>query len=134
MIALLWAMLLNPLIVLVSAAIGFAVCRAAGINPHAPQMLIASGVCMFAAEMGMIPVLRQRNRSAAALFQAAFLGSVIHLGLAAVLAVIIIMGLKPGTSFVYWLLAMYWLTLAGLCMLFVKSIRAHAGPMRTTSN
>jgi hypothetical protein len=134
LIALLWAMLLNPLIVLVSAAIGFAVCRAAGINPHPPQMLIASGVCMFAAEMGMIPLLRQRNQSAAALFQAAFLGSVIHLALAAVLAVVVILGLKPGNSFVFWLLAMYWLTLASLCVLFVKTIRAQAGPMRTTSN
>ena len=127
------ALLINPLIVFGSAAVGFVACRLAHLNPHVPQMLIASGICLFAAEMGLLPLLRHRNAPPATTFQAAFIGSVLHLGVTAVLAIVVMLSLKPGTSFVFWLLAMYWLTLIGLCTLFVKKLRTPVRPMGTAS-
>jgi len=127
-------MLINPVVVVVAAATGIAVCRAAGTNPHIPEMLVASGICLLAAALATIPILRQpADATHAALFQSAFLGSVIHLALAIAFAAVILFWRKPGSAFIYWLLAMYWLTLTGLCAVFVKRMRVPAKPLGTAT-
>jgi hypothetical protein len=128
-------MLINPVMVIASAAVGVGVCRAASVNPHVPEMLVACGICLLAAAMGMIPIARQpKEASAAALFQSAFLGSVLHLAGAVAFAALVLFWRKPGTPFIYWLLVMYWLTLIGLCAVFVKRLRTPAKPVGTVSN
>src|SRR5438477_9481186 len=104
-------MLVNPVVVLVAAAAGFVACRALGADPHAGAMLLACGICLLAAESAMVPALLNRNTTTAALVQGTFLGTVLHLAVAGILGLAAILVLKPGAGFVYWLLALYWLTL-----------------------
>jgi len=126
--------LINPALVVLAAATGIFVCRAVGANPHIPEMLIAGGICLLSAALAMIPILRQpAHATHAGLFQSAFLGSVIHLALCIALAAIILFWRKPGSAFIYWLLAMYWLTLIGLCTAFVKRLRVAAKPLGTAT-
>jgi len=127
-------MLINPVLVVLAAATGVAVCRGAGANPHIPEMLVASGICLAATALAMIPIQKlPADANHAALFQAAFLGSVIHMGLCIALGAVILFWRKPGSAFIYWLLAMYWLTLIGLCVTFVKRLRVPAKPMGTAT-
>lgn len=127
-------MLLSPLVVIVAAAAGAGVCRAVGINPHFHELLIACGLAGLAATLGVFPILRLSHPSAAIGFQAAFLGSLLHLLLCLVGASAIILLRHPADAFVYWMLVLYWLTLFGMCWVFVSRLRAPAGPVGTLSH
>ena len=64
------------------------------------------------------------DRSPVTLFQSVWIGSVLHMAIAAVLGILGILLLKLSTPFVVWLLVMYWITLIGLCVAFVKTLRS----------
>jgi hypothetical protein len=115
-------MLVNPVVMLLAATAAFAGCRAAGINPHLEPMLLACGICLVASEAAIVPALLNR-KPLAALVQATFLGTVIHLGFTGILGLVTLFALDPGTSFVYWLLGMYWLTLLTTSAVFIKLVR-----------
>lgn len=119
----LFALLLNPAVVLFASVLGAIICRLLGIDPHAREMVMAAGVCLLAAETGVIPLVWQRTAQPAVLFQAGFAGTVLHLAMAALLGAATLFCLKPGPAFVYWLLAMYWVTLIALCVVIVKRLR-----------
>jgi len=120
----LFTLLLNPAIIAVCAGFGFFACRFLGADPHMKEMLAAAFVCVISAEVGVLPLLRERRGTPDALFQAGFAGTVVHLALAALLAAAVMFGCKTGNAFAWWLLAMYWLSLVGLCWVIVKRLRA----------
>jgi hypothetical protein len=127
------SMLLNPLIVMVAAAAGTEVCRAIGVNPHVHELLIAGGLCLLASTLGVLPIVRITQPTPASEFQAAFLGSILHMVLCLGGACAVIWLLHTSTAFVYWMIALYWLTLFGMCGIFVSRLRMPARPAGTLS-
>ena len=120
------ATIIPPVLVIATAVFGVVACRVLGVDPHLRTLLGASAVCLAVAELSIVPSLLTTETGPAAAFQAAFLGTVIHLGLVAAAAGAVVFTLKPDTSFVYWVLLMYWVTLIGLCVGFIRSVRSSA--------
>jgi hypothetical protein len=121
-------MLVNPVVVVVFAAIGIAACRGAGTDPHLGQMILAAGICLLSSEFGILPVLFNGTLLRAHPAQAALLGTVVHLLMATTLSAIVFVWLRPPPAFLYWLLGMYWLTLGSLAIMFVKIVRRSPMP------
>ena len=79
------ALLVNPLVVVVSAIIGIAVCHAFGADAHLREMTLAAGLCLLSSELGMVPIVFNDVLLRTHAAQAALLGTVVHLMLAAML-------------------------------------------------
>jgi hypothetical protein len=95
---------------------------------HARDAAIAAVIGTFAIIAGLLPVRFAADRTAVGLFQSAWIGSILHLTVFLALSGTVIftrssLG-KPPTAFVMWLLGMYWLTLAGLCITLVRVMRS----------
>ncbi len=120
------ATIIPPVLVIVIAVIGVVLCRALGMDPHVKTLLGAAAVCVTVAELALVPSMLNTQTGPAAVFQAAFLGTVIHLGFVAAVSGAVVFTLKPHTSFVYWVLLMYWVTLIGLCVGFIRAVRSSA--------
>jgi hypothetical protein len=126
------ALAVAPVLLTLTAAAGFAICKIARMNPHAKEMWIACGIGLIAGELGLAPaLLRQGKNDVAALLMAALAGSVIHMGVVVVLAIVTMLLMKPsGTfaamAFVGWIMAAYWPTLIGLCAVFRMMFQASA--------
>lgn len=127
-------MLLSPLVVIVAAATGAGVCRAVGVNPHSHELLMAATLATLAAMLGITPILRLSHPGHASRFQAAFLGSILHLAVSLAGACAIILLLRPADAFVYWMLALYWITLFATSGVFVSRLRTPAGTMESLSH
>lgn len=129
------ATVIHPVLLLLAAAAGFAVCKLAGIDPYVRAMLLAAGVAVIASEVAVVPFVLNHDPSPAAVFQQSFLGTILHLSLCAGAGIAVMFILKPGAPFVYWLLAMYWVTLVGLCTVFIRALRATSTkPAQTATN
>ena len=87
-------------------------------------MSLAAAIGLVAGEAGLLPLLLHTGDDPATRFQSAWIGTVLHLGLAVMLSVLVLLLLKPGMPFVYWLLGMYWLTLICLCTVMVGVFRS----------
>ncbi|HWE02372.1 MAG TPA: hypothetical protein VG326_08160 [Tepidisphaeraceae bacterium] len=112
------------LLLAVAAIAGICGCRMMGVDAHGHEMLLADSIALGAAVAAAIPALSQQGRlDTAGTFQAALVGSVLHLGLIFIVAVILVMMKRAATPFVLWLLAAYWATLVGLCITFARLIR-----------
>jgi hypothetical protein len=120
-------------ILLIAGAIAVAVaggigCRAiTGTPAHVREAAMAAGVGLVAAIGGLLPLQLNSDRSAVNLFQSAWIGSILHLTAFLAFGALVIFTLKPPTAFVVWLLAMYWLTLLGLCAVMVRTMRTCTG-------
>ncbi len=90
---------------------------------HGHDEAISAVIGMTAVLAGIMPVRVAADRTAVGLFQSAWIGSILHLTVFLALGAAVIFSLKPPTAFVMWLLLMYWLTLAGLCITFVRAMR-----------
>lgn len=121
-------LIINPVLLAVGAAVGVGVCRAAGGNPHLPEMTAALGASLIAGEAALIPAMLARGKSTVQVAQAAFLGMVLHLLTSVVLAALVIFVMRPPQSFAFWMLAGYWITLAGVSVVLIKAVR-RAKPM-----
>ena len=120
-------LVVNPVLVVLAAAAGVAACRAGHVSPHFGEMMLASGICLAAAELAVLPALLHAHDSdAGTLTRSALAGTVVHLGVVLILAVGVMMALRPPLAFVLWLLALYWVTLIGLCSGFALALRAPA--------
>ncbi len=117
------AVLLNPILLALSSAIGVACCHAGHLNPHARELMLAAVVFVIASQTALTPMLFSRRRTAMALTQAALIGLVLHLILAMALSVAILLTTKPSTAFAYWSLLFYWTTLCGLAFVFIRAVR-----------
>jgi hypothetical protein len=128
------AMLINPVLLLLAMTIVLVAGRAMGLNPHSLPIFVAGGIALLASEAALVPALLSRHAAPAEGFLRAFFGTVLHLALAVVLAAVAIFTLKLGGSFVFWLLGAYWITLTGLCVTFVRMLRATGNPASSTAN
>jgi hypothetical protein len=93
---------------------------------------LAAGICLFSSEVAIVPVVFNDTLLRTHQSQAALLGTVVHLLLATMMSAVVFLWLKPPTAFLFWLLAMYWLTLGWLCLLFVRIVRQPVMPGSAT--
>jgi hypothetical protein len=119
------AFVLVPITLAIAVAIGLAMIVGTGHNPHVKEMLTAAMTCLVAGELAVVPLLLMRGANQIGIAQAALVGTVMHLFACVAVAAVVILGRLPlGISFVYWLLALYWVTLMALVVAFAKAIRS----------
>ena len=118
--ALVWV----PLAVLLTAAVGWAVCRAARLNLHAGDMAIAGGAALVAGLLAVVPMALARGADQLGASQAALVGTAVHLFVLTAAAGVASFGRLAGPAFVYWVLAFYAATLAALVAAFARAIKA----------
>jgi hypothetical protein len=128
------AILLILVLVTACAAIGVTVCESAGLPMHTLDASLAASIGLIAAITGLLPLHLRNDRSPVALFQSAWIGSILHMAIAAALGIAGIYFLKLATPFVVWLLVMYWITLIGLCTAFIKTMRIGATGTETANH
>ena len=121
-------LLVIPVAVVAVAGSGAAICSVLGFNAHLADLLLASTICLVAGVAGSVPVSLTVSNSPAAVFQSAFLGTIVHLALSVVLCGVAIFGLKRGGPFIFWAIGMYWVTLLALCAVFVRRLRLPVEP------
>jgi hypothetical protein len=119
----LFAGLINPILLALAAGGGFACCRAAGIDPHGRDLVMALVVFMLASQAALVPLVFRQGGTAMALTQAALVGMVMHLLVAIGLSVGVMLIGKTDAGFAYWTLAFYWATLLGLAIIFIRAVR-----------
>jgi hypothetical protein len=117
------AILLNLILVIAVVALGVSVCSTRGIAAHTSDAALAAAIGLIAVAVGLLPIHFRRDRTPVTMFQSAWIGSILHMGLALALGVGGICFFKLSTPFVLWLLAIYWITLIGLCVALVKTLR-----------
>jgi hypothetical protein len=115
--------LISFALVIVATVLCAGACRAAGADPHLSDLGLAAGICLLAAIAGLIPISFAGRSSLTALFQAALIGSVLHMAAAIGLAAAAVLCLRRGNVFVYWMLAFYWVTLLEILAIFVGRSR-----------
>jgi hypothetical protein len=123
------ALLLNPVLVLATAAGGYELCRALGIDPHARAETLAVIVACLAVVVSSIPLLRQPVNGVAA-SRAALSATTLHLFTTAVAAVGVLLVTADASvraPFAFWILALYWATLAGVAVAAVATVRGPVG-------
>ena len=118
------AILITPVLLTCAAAVAIMTARIMGLHLRLSPILVAAGIGLVASEAALVPTLLRPNASPTDGFQRAFFGTVLHLALMGALAATAIFAVKLGDSFVYWILGSYWITLAGLCVVFVGLLRA----------
>jgi len=127
-------LLLIPASLALTIAIGVGACVGTGRNPHTTAMLAAAAAVVIASVAGLVPMLFTTAGSQLVATQAALVGSMVHLFTVAIAAVVVVLGsLLPGMAFLSWLLAMYWMSLAALVVVYAGAIRSappatHPGP------
>jgi hypothetical protein len=106
------SMVLIPLSVSITAL----VLRIAGLRFAVTDPLSAAVIAAVAGTLGILPILRTRQKDAVTIVQRALVGTVLHLLATAVLAVALVAShlVNPRGPFVFWLLGAYWISLAVL--------------------
>jgi hypothetical protein len=118
------ALILNPVVVAVSAGIGLILCALLGWNPHERELIWAAGICLAAGEVAMLPLLLYRGAVPMHPAQAGLLATVLHLMVAMFIGGGIILLLQPVIAFAVWLMVFYGLTLAVVFTAALRAIRA----------
>jgi hypothetical protein len=124
-------LLITPLALLLVAAIGFVICNFAGLNPHPRELLAAALISLVATFIGVVPLFLARGADQATASQAGLLATATHLFIAIVLAGVMILVLRVGQSFTYWLFAFYFPTLIGVAFASVRLI--NSAPLQSTA-
>lgn len=127
------ALILNPVVVAVSAGIGLIVCAALGWNPHWHELLLAAGICLAAAEVATLPLLLHRAVLPMHPAQAGLLATVLHLMLATMIGGGVILLAHPPIAFTFWLMLFYWLTLISVSVAAIRVVKAAAHESATDS-
>jgi hypothetical protein len=117
-------MLINPVLLAVATVIAIAAGKLLGLNPHIGPILLAASIGMVASELALLPIILGSSKAPVDVFQRAFAGTVLHLLISVILAAIAVFGLNLVGPFVFWMLGSYWITLSGLCIVFVKVLRS----------
>jgi hypothetical protein len=115
---------------LVAAALGAVavLCRLGGVSVHGKEAILAGVISAMAGEAALVPSFVLRRSDATQYAQAALGGTVLHLILTILMAVVVI-GAGTGAAkepFVYWLIAAYWTTLAALVWAMVSMMPVKA--------
>ena len=123
------SLLLIPASIALTAAGGCGICAALGRSPHPLEMSVALGAVLIASIAGAIPVILARSATQLGMSQAALVGTAVHLLVGISLAATAILGrFGLGGSFLYWLMAFYWISLIAMVAAFARMIR-HAAPV-----
>jgi hypothetical protein len=126
------ALIFIPVAVLLLCVSGYGCCAALGWDPHPREMFIAATTCLAAGLLAVVPLALARYMTGAltpaSAAQAALVGTMIHLFICiGVAAVVLLTKMHVATAaFTYWLLALYWTTLAALAAALVAEVRAVA--------
>jgi hypothetical protein len=124
------ALIINPLVLALSGALGVMLCRALQVNPQLHQLMLAGVICLLAAETGTVFLLFHRALPMHPA-QAGLLATMLHLMLATLLGGGVLVFMHPPMAFVLWLLVFYWLTLIAVAAAAVRVARqpsVAAGP------
>ncbi len=120
-------LLLIPTGLALTAAGGYGICTALGRSPHPIEMSVALAVVLVASVAGAVPVILARAATQLGMSQAALVGTALHLLVALSLAAGAILGhFGLHGSFLYWLMAFYWISLIALVAAFARMIRRAA--------
>ena len=126
--------LINPLLIIVAGLAGAGVAHIAGFNPHTHELILAAIAALVASEAALLPHMLKTEASPVAAFQAALYGTIIHLLLFLILGAGILFLLKPNLAFIWWLMPMYWVTLVGVCSVFIRAMRSPTESTKTATN
>lgn len=100
-------------------------------QPATPEMFAAALITLIAAELALVPVWIVRRKAADSAAQGALLSTVIHMGVCAGVG----LGFEKLThapqSFLYWLCALYWATLLGVCRVLTRLVKSAPPPVPT---
>jgi hypothetical protein len=121
------SLILIPASLALTAAGGYGICAALQRSPHPLEMSIALAAVLIACIAGALPVILARSAAQLGMSQAALVGTAVHLLVGISLAATVILGrFGLGASFLYWLMAFYWISLIALVACFARLIRAAA--------
>ena len=113
--------------VVVAAAAGVGLCRA--MHVPADPVEIAAGIGLIAGTAALLPIGFYRGTDPVTRFQMAWIGTILHMTLSAGLGAIGLFALHlQMTRFVVSLLAMYSVTLVGVCAVLIKAMRLPQKP------
>jgi len=119
------ALLAVPLGMVLVVGGAWMVYAAGGWRLPVREIGVAAGVCLISGELALIPLLLSRHGSQAGVTQAALVGTVVQLLAGVALSAVAILGKFPlGSSFIYWLMALYWATLGIVVMVYVRAVKA----------
>lgn len=124
------AIALNLLLVLLVAAAGWGACKALGWNPRTGEMLLTGGGALAAATLALVPLRMARGAGPAGASQAALVATMVHMLVLLGVGGFVLLTRRPSPAFVYWLMAFYAATLAGVAAAGVRTVRA-ASPAGT---
>lgn len=126
-------LLVNPLFVLGVAVAGIVVCRLIGADWHPRDLLAAAGVGLTAAEAAVAVAVSRRGADTAQTAMTALVALALQLLLSIALAAGAMFTHRVGQAFVWWMLAMFWVTLLGVSAVLVRLVRtAAAGSAKPT--
>jgi hypothetical protein len=116
-----------PLIMAVTAAAAWAALRGLAARAPLPELLAACAIATLAAEAAMAPLVLARSSRAGTggMSQAALLGTLVHLFLAITLAgaAYLMRLFADRGTFLYLLVAFYWVSLVMVVIAAVRAIR-----------
>lgn len=123
------ALLAVPLVVVGIGLLSWLTCAAAGWVLPVREMLVGGGIGIISGELAMVPLMLSRHGSQAAVSQAGLAGTVVQLLTGIGMTAVAIMGRFPlGSSFIYWLLLFFWVTLMVVVMAYVRAVKAAPMP------
>jgi len=126
-------LLINPLLILGVAIAGAGTCRLCGADWHPRDLIAAAGVGLIAAEVAVVVAVSRRSADTAQTAMTALLALVLQLLLSIVLAAAMMFSHQTGPSFVWWMLVMFWVTLAGVSAVLVRLVRSAAAGSVTSA-
>ena len=124
-------LVIAPLFCLIVAGVGWLVCRLAGWSVYPKDLMIAGVVAVIASFAGAVPLILARGSDQIAASQAGLVATMAHLMIGIALAAVMILKLKAGLPFTYWLLAFYGSTLIVVAVESIRLVKAApAAPAR----
>ncbi len=120
-------LLVNPVLVAASVAVGVTACRLGGANPHGHEAALAAAVAVAASLLagGVLVLGRLQPPTPAGPTVSALLAMVAHLAGVGLLSIAVLT--TPGlatAAFAFWVLGLFWVTLLGLAGVCVWTVRA----------
>ena len=116
-----------PVIVVLSAMLGYAALRGFGWRTWMHEMFAAGVPCLVAGMLAIVPALLHRPSGQAAVVQGAFHGMIIHLGLTVALGLVVYLAAGPNAiavqPFALWAMWFFSVTLASVSGLLIRLIR-----------
>jgi hypothetical protein len=109
---------LIPLVVALVLGTAAAALTVFGVSVNPMEPLAAGVIATAAGVLGLTPILRSARKDPVAIFQAALIGTVVHLVSASIFTGVLL-GLhvvQTHAAFVFWLLAGYWASLITLIL------------------